>query len=308
MAVLEMEHFRHERDGLIWTMNVPIGNGEWSQGSPPSMPSQRLAKLIHAVEDFTSTECSHLKILDLGCLEGAHAIEFALRGADVLGIEGREQNLAKCMYAKERLGLNNLKFRLGDVTKLSVAETGVFDVVNLSGLLYHISAADQGPLLQFCADATRRLLIIDTHISVESKHSFEYMGDSYSGRDDREHSERDGRRQKENRPWASLENNVSFWITKPSLVNLLGRLGFGSVYETLLPAMPPLVQPELKDRTTLCGIKRSPASVAGTTFESPPWSECDLAGRSDLLQRIQNDAFYRCGERLRSVIRRVLGR
>ena len=35
--------------------------------------------------------------------------------------------------------------------------------------------------------------------------------------------------------WASLDNSTSFWFTKPSLLNLIGRAGFNTVYELAHP-------------------------------------------------------------------------
>ena len=52
----------------------------------------------------------HLRLADLGCLEGGYAVEFARMGFQVLGIEMREANIAACNYVKSRTSLPNLEF------------------------------------------------------------------------------------------------------------------------------------------------------------------------------------------------------
>ena len=42
-----------------------------------------------------------LRVLDLACLEAQFGIEFALHGSNVVGVEGREVNLAKAQFAKD---------------------------------------------------------------------------------------------------------------------------------------------------------------------------------------------------------------
>ena len=42
------------------------------------------------IQDITQCNFKELRILDLACLEGQYAIEFAMQGAEVVGIEGRD--------------------------------------------------------------------------------------------------------------------------------------------------------------------------------------------------------------------------
>ena len=44
----------------------------------------------------------HLRLLDVGCLEGAYAVEFARMGFQVLGVEVREASIAACNYVKSK--------------------------------------------------------------------------------------------------------------------------------------------------------------------------------------------------------------
>jgi 2-polyprenyl-3-methyl-5-hydroxy-6-metoxy-1,4-benzoquinol methylase len=63
---------------------------------------------------------SQARVLDLACLEGHYAIEFALHGAEVTAIEIREANIAKARYAKEQMGLGRLRLVQDDVRNVSV--------------------------------------------------------------------------------------------------------------------------------------------------------------------------------------------
>lgn len=50
-----------------------------------------------------------LRVVDLGCLEGGYAVEFAKLGFDTLGIDAREENIQKCNYVKKRSGANQFE-------------------------------------------------------------------------------------------------------------------------------------------------------------------------------------------------------
>src|SRR5262245_17778822 len=47
----------------------------------------------------------NLRILDIGCLEGGITLALGEAGGSVVGIEGREANLAKSNFARDVLGL-----------------------------------------------------------------------------------------------------------------------------------------------------------------------------------------------------------
>src|SRR4051812_40267982 len=50
------------------------------------------------------------RIVDLGCLEGGYATEFARLGLDSTGIEVRESNIANAEYIRSKTNLPNLRF------------------------------------------------------------------------------------------------------------------------------------------------------------------------------------------------------
>jgi SAM-dependent methyltransferase len=119
---------------------------------------------VQLAADLTGRPLSELRVLDLGALEGQYAVEFALHGAEVMAIEGREANAAKARLAAEVLGLDNLEIRQEDVRGLSAERHGSFDVVLCLGLLYHLDRNDLFPFLDQLAEVCTSLLILDTHV------------------------------------------------------------------------------------------------------------------------------------------------
>src|SRR5207253_6254412 len=74
-----------------------------------------LRRVVQIVQDLTRKPLDQARVLDLGSLEGGYAIELACRGANVVGIEGREANIAKAQLVKDALDLQHLEFIQDDV-------------------------------------------------------------------------------------------------------------------------------------------------------------------------------------------------
>src|SRR5689334_7467591 len=104
-----------------------------SRSDPPVPALSKLSRFVQIISDLSAKPFEDLRIVDLGCLEGMQAIELAAHGATVLGIEGREQNLAKAHENKEQAGVERVDFALDDVRNLSVERYGHFDVVLCAG-------------------------------------------------------------------------------------------------------------------------------------------------------------------------------
>ena len=65
----------------------------------------RLRRITQCVFDLMGGTVENARILDLACLEGLFAIEFARHKANCVGIEGREANIEKARFVKEVLHL-----------------------------------------------------------------------------------------------------------------------------------------------------------------------------------------------------------
>jgi len=108
----------------------------------------------------------HLRIADLGCLEGGYTVEFARLGLEALGLDVRELNIEACRYVQSKVSLPNLEFVRDDVW--NIAAYGAFDAVFCCGLFYHLDKPRE--FLNLLSQVTKRLLILQTHFS-EAKDS-----------------------------------------------------------------------------------------------------------------------------------------
>jgi 2-polyprenyl-3-methyl-5-hydroxy-6-metoxy-1,4-benzoquinol methylase len=173
-------------------------------------------------------------IVDIGCLEGGFATEFARLGMISTGIEVRDSNFQNCLKVKAGTNLPNLNFIRDDAT--NIANYGPFDAVFVCGLLYHLDRPKQ--FLADVARVCRRVVILETHIarteltpSVATYHLSEVMENE--GLPGRWYPEYDVPTpdQLERLKWASWSNDRSFWIQKEYLLQLLKDLGFDLVLE-----------------------------------------------------------------------------
>ncbi len=247
----------------------------WKDYSPN--PS-RIRRVVQMITDFSKEPLEKLRILDLAVLEGAFSIELARRGATVVGVEGREANVAKARFAKEALGLTTVDFVLDDVRNADVATYGRFDVVLCLGILYHLDAPDVFRFLERIAGMCDRFAIIDTELHVVPEASQVHQGKRYWGVYRAEHERSATQSQKSDNVCMSLDNMKSFVFTRFSLVNLLQQLGFSSVYEC---AIPPVLGHAA--RATFLAVKGQPIRLLTSPAHeqvAEEYSEID-SGRRD---------------------------
>jgi hypothetical protein len=239
-----------------WAYDIPLPFDVWTRGNL-KIPHTRLKRIVQIASDVVGKPLSECKVLDLGSLDGLFSIEFAQHGAETLGIEVREENIRKAIFCKEVLNLKNLEFKLEDVRNITVEKYGTFDIIICSGLLYHLTAADAIGLISKMFDLTNKVVIIDTHIALKPKKSISSREDKYWGISYHEHKESASQEQKSKKLWASWDNTDSFWFTRPSLINIMKRAGFTSVYECFTPEHLNYGNPGLEchDRCTFVAIK-----------------------------------------------------
>ena len=75
-------------------------------------------------------------ILEVGCGRGATLLEFARRGASVVGLDYSEEALAVCRALQSRYGIAGARFVNGDARSLPFS-AGSFDFVFSVGLIEH---------------------------------------------------------------------------------------------------------------------------------------------------------------------------
>ena len=264
------QQIREKRDALIakygsWTAhNFRLADGVYTfEDGREDFEKMKnghavhIRRIVQGVADMVGRPLNELRVLDLGCLEGIYAIEFALNGSSVVGVEGREPSLAKCNFAKECLGLNNLSFVQDDVRNLTPEKYGTFDVVLCLGLLYHLDAPEVFTFTKQMSDVCKRICVLDTHVCTDKGELRQFNGQDYYGVVYREHMEETPQDVRLQALWASLDNAKSFWLSRPSLYNLLTDSGFTSVHTCMNPAMPE----QYTDRDTIFAMKSNPYTV-----------------------------------------------
>jgi len=238
-----------------WTaMSIRLSDGTYTRQQDPD---HRLRRLVQVAADASRKPLSECRVLDLACLEGHYAIEFAKHGAEAVGIEGRSVSVAKCNFVRDDLGLTRLSFIQDDVRNISRETHGQFDIVICSGILYHLKAADAAALVTKLAEVSRGIVLIDTFIALSSQTKRVVDGTEVHGHIYFEHAADDSDETKKSKLWSSLDNEDSFWFTEATLVNLLQSAGFTTVSEILSPTMPG----NLADRKTYLAIKGAPVRI-----------------------------------------------
>jgi SAM-dependent methyltransferase len=149
-------------------------------------------------------------ILELGAHEANHTLQLASRPGvrQVVGLEGREDNVQRAQLVLEAFGPKNVEFRHYDLEKFEPAEFSGFDAVFCSGLLYHLP--EPWTLIPKLARICR-FLFLDTHYAAAE----EVVVGPYRGRWHGEGSD----------PLCGLSDR-SFWLTFLDLTRLLMENGF----------------------------------------------------------------------------------
>lgn len=180
------------------------------------------------------------RVLDLACGEGGHSIQFAERGAEVIGVEGRSLYIERARFAADVLGQSHIKFIQGDVRKLD-SSLGKFDIVVFSGILHHLGIEDFDDMITELSKLTEDLLLIYTHITSElsiKNHRLQGPKLTKAGREGylfREHKDDANAQKREQQVCASLDNTFSFWAKEEVLVNALRSAGFPMIMKVLTP-------------------------------------------------------------------------
>ena len=194
-----------------WAYDIPLPFDVWTGGNR-NIPHTRLKRIVQIVSDLVDKPLSECRILDLGCLDGMFSIEFALHGAETIGIEIREDNIKKAIFCKNVLNLSNLDFRQEDARHISIESHGLFDAIICSGLLYHLTAHDSIELISKMFNMSNKVVVIDTHIALKPVTRYLINNEEYWGEIYNEHNEQDTQKIKSKRLWASWDNNQSFGL------------------------------------------------------------------------------------------------
>lgn len=255
-----------ERHGPWTAHNARLCDSVWTIKEGVVNFDEKTRRAIQIAHDFFGPDLSGLRVLDLGAGEGGLSLEFARHGAEVVYVDGREHNAAKARFVAEVLDIQGIRFLCQDVRDMPDFEKK-FDLVLCYGLLYHLDAVSAFNLIEKISQITSRVAVVDTHFSLVNERSEELGGETYSGRSFREYPDDVSAADMNNALWSSIGNITSFWFTKPSLLNLLNRVGFFTVYEVGSPLVYDFhdraadVRYKHADRSTFVAVRGAAAQV-----------------------------------------------
>ena len=218
----------------------------------------KVRRVMQITRDLGGQPFGRMRILDLGCGEGVYAIEAALRGAEVVALDARTERMDDGAACAARHGLRGVTFRQQDVRRVNRETEGEFDVVFCLGLLYHLDVPDVFDLLESVHGLCRRLLVVDTKITLEPDFEAPYRNATYEGRRIREHEDADPAEVRRSRLLRSIDNTFAFRFTRASLARALHDVGFSSVFECHAPPEPG----KSNDRVTVVALKGERVAIA----------------------------------------------
>jgi tRNA (mo5U34)-methyltransferase len=132
----------------------------------PAVHSTREEMIESTVREALAAAGPHPRALDLGCNEGLFSHRLLDWGAaSVVGIDSREHNIRRATLVRDHFGVSQeqIRFVQADVLELSPEEEGLFDVVLLLGLIYHLERPLEA--IRVARRMTRRLCVIESQLT-----------------------------------------------------------------------------------------------------------------------------------------------
>jgi 2-polyprenyl-3-methyl-5-hydroxy-6-metoxy-1,4-benzoquinol methylase len=219
------------------THRIRLGGNRYTaeHGVDPEHDARTDLVVAEAVALGGLERCS---VVDLGCLEGGFALEFARRGASsVIGIECRPESIQRCEVARDLMQMANADFVLGDVTTELGARPDLFEIVFAAGILYHLERPDE--MLRTIRSRCSGLALIDTHVATPDRITHNcseeiavltaFDGTEYRGRWFCEFDPDWTSHARATNPLASAGNQTSFWPFEDDLVRMIKDAGFDDV-------------------------------------------------------------------------------
>ena len=200
---------------LFTAHNIVLDNGVQTLPGRELSAADEVCRLtLKALQENFTEPPGKIRVADLGALEGGYSVALARAGYQVTAIEARQRNILKCCHVAANTDLPNLTFIQDDVRNLPLY--GEFDAVLCSGLLYHLDRPVD--FLNMLGSVTKRLLILKTHYSVHPETLNEGKAGHWYTENPSEES-----------VWSSWENNRSFWLAYPHLLDAVSAAGFTQI-------------------------------------------------------------------------------
>ncbi len=161
-----MSSDRDERYRLGGSSNIfstPLPDGTWFPEHIEREDDRALVFLQH-FDRVRTKDWSKCTFLDLGCNEGTSSFLLAQTGAQVIGIEGREDAVRRAESVRRQLGFNNVQFHAGNV--LDAAFWQKVDGVYAAGILYHLG--DPLKMIELIGEYCDKCVYFCTHCAPRS--------------------------------------------------------------------------------------------------------------------------------------------
>lgn len=160
-TLIEQAHSRE----WFYSFDLPDGSSTstYHESDIHKIHDTRWQMLASYLDRNPGTNRSGLSALDLASHQGWFAVNMARAGfGPVLGVDARQSHVDDATLISQIYGMDQLRFRQGDVHDLKSDELGKFDVVLMLGLLYHL----ENPVgaLRTCRELCGKLCIIETQI------------------------------------------------------------------------------------------------------------------------------------------------
>jgi hypothetical protein len=213
-----------------WATQVPPPFSHLSAGKIPLFQDPRLAWGLQRLGG-----CEGQQVLELGPLEGGHSYMLEQSGAKlIIAIEANAHAFMKCLIAKEILGLQRVRFLIGNFIRYLGESSETFDLILASGVLYHMT--EPLTLIELLAKRTNRLYLwthyYDNEIIARSPHLCAKF--PTSSRTDvggfpcimHRYEYQDSLQQK---GFCGGMKEYSYWLERADILTVLARRGFNDV-------------------------------------------------------------------------------
>lgn len=160
-----------------WFYDFDLGGGVITPSSiPPEVRPifrSRLEMVNRVVESHFGTRLKQARCIDIGCHEGFYSVAMSRHGVrEVLGVDVRQENLARARFVAETLGLRNVRYEQANCEDLSPDQHGRFELSLFLGILYHL----ENPMLclRRVAELTTELCVVETQVIDEVEGAAEW--------------------------------------------------------------------------------------------------------------------------------------
>jgi tRNA (mo5U34)-methyltransferase len=152
-----------------WFYEFTFSNGAATSVPEPvvrEIHDTRARLVFPALERTFGGRWADVDCLDMACHQGWFAIQTALRGARVRGVDIRTEHVERARMVAALAGLDKVEFVQANLFDLDPSRIGTYDLTLFLGILYHL----ENPVgaLKVARGLTRELCVIETQVAREA--------------------------------------------------------------------------------------------------------------------------------------------